>query len=882
MAKKSDKTQNQTKKAKTLEIQDPLGKRRPLLGAFLLFVSILLILASIDYAVAQDIFFADSFFNFLTSTTEVDSRNICGKVGATITSMGLWLFGVAYFMIVAFVFYTSLFCFRRSPRLLPLTLKIAMPLAVISMAMSAAILQRALNMEANFESFSSAYFRNGWGGIIALHSFEDLLFSLINVTGSLILFLGIYFVCLVLIFVENPKNLCEDLSVYAKKSPSFMGRILGKFFGVLFIPFKKKPKVVELESDDILLSPSGKEEIKIKTSRKKKAKAEEVLSSPTQEDTEDVKEEKEEGISAPQEEAQEIQEQEPQVKISPLSFGNDEDKELSPEEIASLKKIDEPIKSISGSKPSKDSSLKIERYEQEKVKAPQIPQKKGDYIFPPLSLLKAAPPEKEEDTEDYQSMMDNIIAAFDSFKIKVEQAGVYQGPVITRYELRPAKGVRVSKIASLEKDLALALEAFKVRIIAPVPGKGTIGVEVPNKKRSAVYMRDILESPQWLESKAEIPIVLGKDVEGRAIVEDLAKMPHALVAGSTGSGKSVCVNAIIASLCYKYTPEELRFIMIDPKIVEFKAYNTLPHMLVPVVTDAQKAPSALKWLLTEMTERYKVLSACNVKNVASFNAKIAKEELEAKKAKALEALMSFEERQALEEARQEIEEEIEADVLIPKKKYPFIVCIIDELAALMAIAKKEVEVTIVRLTQEARAAGIHLILATQRPSTDIITGVIKANLPVRIAFKVTSLVDSRTILDTKGAETLIGKGDMLFVPPGSSDLIRAQGAFMTEDETNDIVEFLKCNGEPEYVEEVQSQIDAGVDGEAEGDGKDYGDVMVNKAIEIIRINQKASVSLLQRKLSIGYGRASRIIDILEDEGMIGADQGPNKQRDIYL
>ncbi len=878
MAKKKTKTIKEDKQKK-LEIQEPLGKRRPLLGAVLFFLSIIFALAAIDYSVGQDIFFADTYFGFLSSTTDLDSRNICGKLGSTMTSLGLWAFGVSYFLMVIFLFYLCLFCFKRRPNLLNWKLKIAMPVAIISMAFSAAILQRALNMDSVVESFCTAYFRNGWGGVIAIHCIEAFFMPIMNITGSLILFFTIYFVSLIMIFVESPTNLCRDLQAYAK----VLGSLLKKLSIVFFSKFKreKKEKNTELESDDILLSPTGIEEIKIKTkAKKKKESAKDILSPSIEDFVSEAEELKPELV----EEIKDIEEiPEPEVEISPISFEDDDiiAKALKSDKADDKEESYAPIKPI-----SKDSveneGLKVERYVQEKSsRISDLPQKKGNYIFPTLDLLATPPPKNTNSDEDFQAMMDDIVAAFATFKISVTQAGVCQGPVITRYEVRPAAGVRVSKIAALEKDLAMALQAHRVRIIAPVPGKGTVGVEVPNKKRLAVYMRDILESPQWTESKAEIPVVLGKNVEGEPIVEDLAKMPHALVAGSTGSGKSVCVNAIIASLCYKYTPDDLRFIMIDPKVVEFQCYNPLPHMLVPVVTDAQKAPSALKWLLTEMSERYRVLSACNVKNVASFNAKIAKDEEEAERARALEATMTLEERQALEESRRELEESQE-ELRIPKKKYPFIVCIIDELAALMAIAKKDVELTIVRLTQEARAAGIHLILATQRPSTDIITGVIKANLPVRIAFKVTSLVDSRTILDSKGAETLIGKGDMLFIPPGSSDLIRAQGAFMTEEETFRIVDFLKQNGEPEYVEEVQSQIDAGIEGEDDESAEDYGDPMVGRAIEIIRSNQKASISFLQRKLSIGYGRASRIMDILEERGMVGEDQGPNKQRDVFL
>ena len=365
---------------------------------------------------------------------------------------------------------------------------------------------------------------------------------------------------------------------------------------------------------------------------------------------------------------------------------------------------------------------------------------------------------------------------------------------------------------------------------------------------------------------------------------DLAKMPHALIAGSTGSGKSVCINSIILSLLYKMTPDDLRFIMVDPKVVEMQIYNSLPHMLIPVVTDPKKVPAALKWLTSEMMRRYRIFKESGVRNIAGFNAKILKDAQSEQIAEASDAAMTPEERTALVDSEEEASESGgDSDVEIPKKKLPYIVCIIDELADLMMVAGKEVEGSIARLTQLARAAGIHLIVATQRPSRDVITGLIKNNLPTRIAFKVTSQIDSRTILDHKGAETLIGYGDMLYINNGSADMVRAQGAFMSDEEIARVVDALKVNGEPEYAEEVQQEIDsAGEEEEDSGGGDDSGDAMFSKAVAVVKANKKASTSLLQRKLGIGYGRAARIIDEMEDRGMIGPDNGPGTQREIYI
>ena len=499
-----------------------------------------------------------------------------------------------------------------------------------------------------------------------------------------------------------------------------------------------------------------------------------------------------------------------------------------------------------------------------------FPERKGDYHFPTLDLLMDPPEEETNEDEDHMIKARNLKETLAQFKVEIELGEVHTGPVITRYDVHPAAGVRVEKIANLDKNLAMALKADSVRILAPVPGKGCVGIEVPNQKPAPVCLKEILQSKAWAEAGAEIPIVLGKEASGRALVADLTKMPHLLVAGSTGSGKTVCINAIIASLCYYSSPEDVRFIMVDPKIVEMKVYNDLPHMLIPVVTEPKKVPGALKWLLVEMERRYQIFSKVGVRNIAGFNAKILKDKEEKEKAQLLDAEMTAEERAALSSIEVPRDDEV---LEIPENKLPYIVCIIDELADLMMVAQADVETGIARLAQLARAAGIHLIIATQRPSVNVITGVIKANLPSRISFRVASYRDSQTILDGKGAESLIGKGDMLFIPPGSSTFLRAQGAFVSDDEINGIVDYLKINGPPQIIEEVREQIEsAGEDDVLGSSGEDSDeDPMVRKAIEIIRSTKRASTSNLQRKLSIGYNRAARIMDELEDRGIVGPD-----------
>ncbi|MEM7672521.1 MAG: DNA translocase FtsK [Verrucomicrobiota bacterium] len=528
-----------------------------------------------------------------------------------------------------------------------------------------------------------------------------------------------------------------------------------------------------------------------------------------------------------------------------------------------------------------DGSIRIVEAEKvEKAKFEQ--QRRNNYQFPPLHLLQEPPSEAYDTGEDHVAKAEQLQATLKEFKVEVNLGEIHTGPVITRYEVTPAPGVRVEKISSLDKNIALGLRAEAVRILAPVPGKGVVGVEVPNKKSQPVCIRDIIESKAWNESKAEIPIALGKEVSGKPMVADLTKMPHLLIAGSTGSGKTVCINAIIASLLYKCSPEELRFIMVDPKIVEMQAFNALPHMLIPVVTEPKKVPGALKWLLGEMERRYHAFAQVGVRNIAGFNARLAKNREEMDRAAQMEAEMTPEERAAISSL--EVPREPQAEFYFEDKKLPYIVCIIDELADLMMVAPADIETGIARLAQLARAAGIHLIIATQRPSVNVITGVIKANLPSRISFKVSSKVDSRTILDQGGAESLIGKGDMLFTPPGSPNMVRAQGAFVSDEEINDIVENLKANGPPQFLEEVQASLET--DGEDGGDssnedGGNYEDEMIPKALDVLRSTKRASTSMLQRRLRIGYNRAARIMEELEDMGVIGPENG-SSPREILV
>jgi DNA segregation ATPase FtsK/SpoIIIE, S-DNA-T family len=509
----------------------------------------------------------------------------------------------------------------------------------------------------------------------------------------------------------------------------------------------------------------------------------------------------------------------------------------------------------------------------------------GNYQLPSIDLLQqpdanVKPTESKEELMANAQLMQRTLAQFD---IEVSLGDITKGPTITRYEFHPAPGVKLEKITALSNNIAAAVKAERIHILAPVPGKSSVGIEVPNPVKTKVIVRDLFEADEWRNSRAKIPIAIGKDVYGHPLVADLSEMPHLLIAGSTGSGKSVCINAIITSLLYRFSPDDLRFVMIDPKVVELQHYNKLPHLVVPVVTDPKKVILALRWVVNEMEKRYQIFARVGVRNVGTFNSrpnkKLVPQEPElplmAKKEKVEPGAEGF---------AVEVDEEIvvprEEDIVIPEK-LSYIVVIIDELADLMLVAPADVEMAIARITQMARAAGIHCIVATQRPSVDVITGVIKANITARIAFQCASRVDSRTILDAMGADKLLGKGDMLYLPPGSAKLIRAQGALITDQEINSIVEFIAKQGKPNYDMEIHRQLSQPAASFENETGIDEDEELIQQCIEVIRSEQKASVSLMQRRLRLGYTRAARIMDELENRGIVGPSKGA-EPRDILI
>ena len=486
-----------------------------------------------------------------------------------------------------------------------------------------------------------------------------------------------------------------------------------------------------------------------------------------------------------------------------------------------------------------------------------------DSPLPPLNLLDGAVADTETlspDTLEYTSRL--IERKLADFGVAVKVIAAYPGPVITRYEIEPAVGVKGSQITNLVRDLARALSVISIRLVETIPGKNCMGLEIPNPKRQIVRLREILGSKVYADMASPLTIAMGKDIAGKAVVADLGKMPHVLVAGTTGSGKSVAINAMILSLVYKADPAKVRLILVDPKMLELSVYEGIPHLLAPVVTDMKHAANALNWCVAEMERRYRLMSALGVRNLAGYNQKVREAEKSGAKLPNPFSLTP--------------------DAPEPLEEMPFIVVLIDELADMMMVVGKKVEELIARLAQKARASGIHLVLATQRPSVDVITGLIKANIPTRVAFQVSSKIDSRTILDQMGAEALLGQGDMLYLPPGTGYPQRVHGAYVADHEVHKVVEYLKALGAPDYVEGILDAPEVGgesEDGEAGGDAE--SDPMYDQAVALVLKSRRASISLVQRQLRIGYNRAARLIEQMEKAGLVSAMQS-NGNREVLV
>ncbi|MET0261681.1 MAG: DNA translocase FtsK 4TM domain-containing protein [Rariglobus sp.] len=804
--------------------QPPRTRPRWIAASVCLLFGLLVTVAFLDFAPEQS---RQTGTNFRQA-----EPNLVGSVGAEFTWWSLHVIGVSIWLLPPFLFWMTYLALRNAKQFAA-TRVIAMIICILS----------ACSLASMVESFGKTqYFTEGLGGLLGNAIYQGIFKDTLGVFGTVLLLGTTYILGFVFILVRD----------------------IGTEFDKLlhsFQAWRERRAAVRAEAADLRAQLKASDE-----KRKIEAKNAPVAAT----------------VAAPP----------PAKKLTLPRSGNtaspfapktdDEPKSVTsagavdappptpavaPKINRAPSKLDGPLEKI----PGELAPIAIVKAEEtKKAKSPAVPLVEENYEFPTLTLLKDQAPTAAGGSDDeYAKNMADLVRILGEFGVTVSPGEIHVGPVITCYEVVPAPGVRVEKIAGLDKNIALGMRAQSVRILAPIPGKAAVGVEIPNRVPTPVGMREILESEDWSAAKAEIPIALGKDVSGKPLISDLAKMPHLLIAGATGSGKSVCINSIIASIVYRKSPKDLRLIMVDPKVVELKVFNTLPHMLIPVVTEPKKVPAALKWLLGEMEQRYQQFAKVGVRNIAGFNTR-------KKPAAGAAADFASSDQQALEG----VDPLASDDGLEIPERLPYIVAIIDELADLMMVAPAEIETSIARLAQLARAAGIHLIIATQRPSVNVITGVIKANLPSRIAFQVASQVDSRTILDGKGAETLIGRGDMLFSPPGSSRLVRAQGAFVSDEEVQDVVEFLKKNGPPQYAASVQQQIDRDASGEEDEDGASAGDSdmgddeeLFNQALDVIRSTKRASTSMIQRRLRIGYNRAARIMDLMEDKGIVGPENG---------
>lgn len=853
------KSKTSNSKAGKTGFAPPRYRPKWLVAVICLLLGLWLTVAYLNYSPLQE--------GFITSnTTGATERNLVGKAGADVARLSFIWLGLGAWLIPVFSFWSLWIAIRHAGRL-ALNRFVAMGFAIGSACSLAAMVK--LDFFAN-----SQFFPDGrLGGHLGAWIYDVLLAETVGVFGAASLMCTVLVVAWVFILTRNISAMFDQITNgfqewRTRNAEAAAARAQEKQLA------KEERKRLKAE---------GKEAAKAaKLAEKERIAAEKVA----------AKEAKKAGKEPPKgiklagggedplaslPSVKPVTEQPSTAPIPqpPPPAPNPEPKR-TPAKVLGLSRKQapepEPPPAAEGESPKKLELNIVKAEELKKARNADAPKAVGDYKYPPLSLLSApAQPHNENSEEEHQANAENLLRILEEFGVKVSIGEIHVGPVITRYEVVPAPGVRVEKISGLDKNIALGMRAQSVRILAPIPGKAAVGVEVPNKHPMAVGMREILESQDWHAHKAELPIALGKDVSGKPLVSDLAKMPHLLIAGATGSGKSVCINSIVASIVYSKTPDEVRMIMVDPKVVELKVFNTLPHMLIPVVTSPKMVPGALKWLLSEMEMRYQYFAKCNVRNIIGFNNRKKK----SVKPDLPDAPPPQENLPGVDDEELELPE-----------KLPYIVAIIDELADLMMVAPAEIETSIARLAQLARAAGIHLIIATQRPSVNVITGVIKANLPSRIAFQVASQIDSRTILDTKGADNLIGRGDMLFSPPGTARLVRSQGAFCSDEEVMDIVEFMqKYNGLPIYKQDVQEKIESTEDGGKGGDDddapSDEDDELYHKALDVLKSTKRASTSMIQRRLRIGYNRAARIIDKLEDNNIVGPENG-SSPREILV
>jgi DNA segregation ATPase FtsK/SpoIIIE, S-DNA-T family len=740
-------------------------------------------------------------------------QNFIGPFGAIFASIFYFLIGAASYLLAAILLgFGAVKLFHPAMRITP-----RLPWVVLLIASGACLLQL---QTAHFLGWKAAFNISGPGGWVGYVFGKTLLLSSMGKVGSLVLLSGVYVATFILATGLRPIHVVRQTVAGTRQA---------------FLRLHDRRLQRQLRNSDL----KGQLEI----SRKELVKQTRVIE-------------------------KQLKKQGAPVTEPAAAF-------VSPEELADRPKpkVVDTTALPSGSAKRKPSLAELRGTSARSTSAaPGLTSREWraeNYVRPGLDLLDAHDPEGRgaADPAELERVQQILIDTLAQFGIAVAAGDITKGPTITRYEVYPAKGVRVDKIVSLERDLARATRAERINILAPIPGKDTVGIELANTRKVTVTLRELLESSDWEEARvrARLPLALGKDVYGKTIIADLAAMPHLLVAGTTGAGKSVCINAMIASMLFRFTPDELRFLMIDPKVVEMQVYNSLPHLAFPVVTDPKKVLLALRWLIDEMDRRYKIFAKSGVRNIISFNARPLKK-------KSVDLAGESSENAEIKVPRD--------DELIIPEKLPYIVVIIDELADLMQTAPADVESAIARIASIARAAGIHLIVATQTPRADVVTGVIKANIPCRIAFQVASKIDSRVILDENGADRLLGQGDMLYLPPGTSRLIRAQGVLVTDDEIRRMVEFVSAQSAPGFDAAMHEKLEAAT-AAADDDVTDEDEELVEKCLEIIRQEKRASTSLLQRRLRLGYTRAARIVDILEQRGILGPGEGA-KPREILV
>ena len=751
--------------------------------------------------IAVLVIFALFIFLFLSNF------GVCGYIGNSISSFLFGAFGTTYYIVPIAGFVLALLLISNDYSSLAIKKTI---FAIILLCMISTIFQMTFNIEIKnaYSAFAISGRTHRGGGFLGA-VICSLLYKELGGAGSVLIVLLVSIISLILVTERS-------LLAFLRKVVDFF-TIEGEEEPIS--SEKKEKNIKRKKSEDDIVSKK-KRSIHIPDLRTGRPKPSQASPMPPMEEEE---------------------------VIEPAKVQKDFDDLINQEEVKEPKEIFEPVvpKASKRSLVNKDKDTKTKPVEV----LTQVRTKEGDYKFPPVSLLQKGKKTAGNNKEELRNTAQKLQKTLEDFGVHVTITNISCGPSVTQFELHPEQGVKVSKIVNLADDIKLNLAAADIRIEAPIPGKSAIGIEVPNKTNQVVMFRDLIENQEFMQARSKIAFAVGKNLAGQVIVSDIAKMPHLLIAGATGSGKSVCINTLIMSILYKATPEEVKLIMIDPKVVELSAYQGIPHLLIPVVTDPKQASSALNWAVMEMGERYKKFAEVNVRNLTGYNEKV----------------------------EESIKNGMEGEDF---KKLPQIVIIVDELADLMMVAPGEVEDAIVRLSQLARAAGIHLVIATQRPSVNVITGLIKANVPSRIAFSVSSGVDSRTIIDMNGAEKLLGKGDMLFYPSGYQKPIRVQGAFISDEEVGKVVEFLKeeNNIEDSCGADIQEKIKTATVKAATSSERDE---YFEKAAEFIIDKDKASIASLQRVFKIGFNRAARLMDQLCEAGIVGEEEG-TKPRKVLM